>query len=326
MKQIIIIPLIILGLLVSCEVAESEMNTDIEDAIMKVIAEEDAQYGVEDWSNTESADFGLANIPEKNETGSELFERVVRDSNYVWKFARRNMDVEREVIIEVEDDTSAQSLITDHITGSFIVKQFERVWTTDGRWHRGDSVRFSEKPIDNNSQHRVMFKKRIDAAGAEHWIPVASTMKLEQAGANPGIEALQIVRDDTLITLTDFETEFYSRRHPLVLAGSRLNVLVSNDVAGEAEMVTSHLGFNPRIDRHGQRSRFHFRYVETLDNGNKLYEQDMASSNSPQRRHKGSVEVLDLRTLFDHDYAEYSTTRVGFVYDRGRRQPPSTRP
>lgn len=326
MKQLVLIIFVVLGLIVSCEVADTETNADMHEAIMKVIAEDDALYDLQDWNNTEYEDFGLASMPDKDHHVAEIFERVVRDSNYVWKFARRDMEQEREVIIEVEDDTSAQSLILDHVTGNFHVKQFERIWTDDGRWYRGDSVQFSVKPIDLNSQRRVMFKKRFDASGAEHWIPVASTMKLEQSGDALAIESLQVVRADTIITLDEFETEFYSRRHPLALVGAELRAVVSNELPDEAEMVKSRLGFIPRMDHRGHGSRSHFLFVETLDNGDKLYVQPLANNDSPERRFKGSIEAVDLRTLFDHDYMQYSMSRVGFMYDKGRRNPPGGRP
>ncbi|MBC8375384.1 MAG: hypothetical protein H8E26_05005 [FCB group bacterium] len=315
--SIISMSLVFLGVISSCGVSESNNEvTNIESAILKVIAADDSTYGIEGLGDIEDEDYSLGKALESDQS-AVLSSISVRDSNYVWKFARRGMDVERVITVEVEDDSSALALINHQITGTFYVKQFARVWTSLDTWERGDSIRFSEKPIDMSATRRVAFRKRMDNAGEAHWKPVAMTLLSGHSGETLEIEALEWVAEDSTLVLTDFGNVFYSRRNPLLLSqmgANHMNVVVSNDVEGEGEKVTGRLGYHPRLSHPDSRSRFHFHYTETLDSGDKVYTQRIFPNRLHRRHFKGFVEVIDYRTLFDHDYEDYSSATLGFIY------------
>ena len=265
----------------------------------------------------EDDDFTLGKTVGTTQSGSSFQIESLRDSNYVWRFSRRNMDRTREITIEVEDDSSAIALITHHITGTFHVRQFERVWTSADTWERGDSVRFSEKPIDMTANRRVAFKKRMDDAGEEHWKAVAMTLVYSQSSNALAIASMEWEAEDSVLVLSDFDTVFYDRRTPLLmsfLGTNRINVLVDNDVPADAEMVMSRLGYHPRLNGPELRNRVRLNYVETTDLGEKVYSKRIFPAVFPQRHFKGFVEVIDHRTLFDHDYEIYASATLGFVY------------
>ena len=319
MKKYSIIPIsfLILGIIFSCGVSESNNGIiDIESAILKVIAADDSTYGIEGLADIEDEDYSLGKAPDSDQSDGS-FSITMRDSNYVWRFARRGMAVERVVTVEVEDDSSAQALISHHITGTFYVKQFARVWTSLDTWERGDSIRFSEKPIDMGATRRVAFRKRLDDAGETHWKPVAMTLLSGHSGESLDIEALEWVAEDSTLVWTDFGNVVYSRRNPLLLSQmgvNHMNVVVSNDADGEMEKVIGRLGYNPRVGNPDSRSRFHFFFVETLDTGDKVYSRRIIPNRLHRRHFKGFVEVIDYRTLFDHNYENYSSATVGFIY------------
>jgi len=310
---IIILSLSILVLFTACSTAGTEPGSDAEAAIMKVIAA-DSTLGTQDFEDIENEDFGLYNLPVEDHGTMELFHRIVRDSNYVWAFGRTDMERVPEIIIEFEDDSSAQALISEHITGIFHVRQFERIWVSDDRWVRGDSVRFSQKAIDLNTVQRVQFRKRLDPADEEHWLPIAKTFLKGQSGSTLDIEGLEFNGETGAVVVSDFETVFYGRANPLVIPPMRnthLDVLVSNDVAEEGEMVSSRMGIRSHMD--GRRFRSHFIYLETRESGEKVYAMRLAPTRDPQF-YAGFVEVMDFRTLFDHDHEEYSVAMVGLNF------------
>jgi len=317
MKYYSIAMFVALVFLTACDVTETDQTTNIEDAIMKMIAADDSTYGIDGLGNIEDEDYSLGKALVADQTQTTLSIESLRDSNYVWRFGRSGMNVEREITVEVEDDTSAVALIEHHITGTFHVRQFVRVCTSDSEWVRGDSVRFSTKPIEMTSTRRVAFKKRLDDAGEEHWKPIAMTLLSGHSGDVLDIEALEWVAEDSILDLTDFGDVFYSRRDPFVLSQqgvNRMNVILSNEVEGEAELVKGKLGYHPRLTRPDSRSRFHFHYTETLDNGDKVYSQRILPTRMHRRHFKGFLEVIDFRTLFDHDYETYTSATLGFIY------------
>jgi len=325
MRKLFVLALITMGFLVSCEIAETDTNTDVEDAIMRAIAADDSTYGLDGLGDIDEEYYSLGKAVSEAQLSLEAIELTSLDSNYVWSFGRRGMEVEREVIVEVENDSAAQALISHHMTGTFIVRQFDRVWTGERTWDRGDSVRFSEKPIDMTTHRRVAFRKRVNDAGEEQWIPTAMTLLSGRAGSTLDIEALEWIAEDSTMVLSDFDTEYYSRRQPLVLSRSgvnQVNIIVSNDVEGEAEQVIGRLGYNPRMSRPDARSRFHSYYTETLENGDKVYVQRVAPIRQHHRHFKGFVEAIDYRTLFDHDYVEYASATLGFIYTTRERVRP----
>lgn len=323
--QFIVLFVIILGMFVACDVAESDTSTSIEDAIMRVIAADDSTYGIEGMADIEDEDYALGKSLGGDRYPESISMMSLRDSNFVWRYSRRGMEVDRSVTVEVEDDSSALALITHSITGTFHVRQFERVWTSGSEWERGDSIRFSEKPIEMTSTRRVAFRKRLNRAGEEQWKPVAMTLLTGHSGEVLDIEALEWVAEDSTLVLTDFGNVFYNRNHPLLLSQSganHMNVVLSNNTEGEGEKVTGRLGFHPRLSHPDSRSRFHFRYTETLDTGDKVYTQLIHPNRHHRRHFKGFVEVIDFRTLFDHDYLEYTSATVGFIYTTRERMRP----
>lgn len=321
----IILPLMLLMMLVACEDTNSNIELDAQDAILKLIAADDSTYGIDDMGNIEDEDFILGKSVLPATSSNTIYMPAMRDSNFIWRFGRTDMNVERDILVEMEDDTSAVALITHHITGTFHVKQFERIWLDTETWERGDSIRFSEKPIDMTAQRRVSFKKRISPLGGERWKPIAMTLQTGTSGSALEIETLEWVAEDSTVILSDFENVFYSRRDPLLLSqhgANQMNVLVSNDVAEEGELVKGRFGYHPRMGRPDARSRFHFQYVETMENGDKRYTKDIAPVRHHRRHFKGFIDVLDFRTLFDHDYLEYSSATIGFVYTTRQRVQP----
>lgn len=319
------LPLLMLMGLIACEESDSNMELDAEDAILKLIADDDSTYGIDGMENVENEDFTLGKSLMSAASNLTHHMPAMRDSNFVWRFGRTGMNVERDVLVEVEDDTSAIALITHHITGTFHVKQFERFWLDTETWERGDSIRFSEKPIDMTAHRRVSFKKRISPLGGERWKPIAMTLQTGTSGSALEIETLEWVAEDSTVILSDFENVFYSRRDPLLLSqlgANHMNIMVSNDVTGEAEFVKGRFGYHPRMGRPDARSRFYFQYVETMENGDKRYTKDIAPVRHHRRHFKGFIDVLDFRTLFDHDYLEYSSATIGFVYTTRQRVQP----
>jgi len=317
-KLLLLLSVVTLGLIVSCDVAENNQTTDIEDAIMKVISADDSTYGIEGLGNIEDEDYSLGKALEGTQVAIEPSVLSLRDSNYVWRFGRSGMEAEREITIEVEDDSSALALISHHITGIFHIRQFERVWTAVDTWEMGDSVRFSQKAINMTTHRRVAFKKRLNAAGLEQWKPIAMTLLTGHSGESLDIEALEWVAEDSTLILTDFDTVLYDRRHPLLLSRVGVNqvnvVLSNNDLEDEAEMVTGRLGYHPQLNGPDSRSRFLFHYVETLGTGDKVYSQRIIPVRVYPRNFKGFVEAIDYRTLFDHDYPDYTSATLGFIY------------
>lgn len=293
----------------SCEVTETTESSDAELMILTYIAEDDSSFAIDDWDDNEDLDLGLA----KNVEGVESAYAVdVFDSTSIWRFGRLNMSREREVLVEMENDSMALAQIIHHVTGDFHVRQYERTWLDDGSWERGDSIRFSVKPIVLDLEQRVMFRKRVNNAGEERWRPVMRSMVYGSSG--PEIENLHWIAGDSMQVITDFEDTLYGWNNQLVLISSvphQLEVEISNDVPGEAEFVRGSQGFH----RHNQdRRRDVFQYVSSTDSGSKIYESRMMGPDRPRRMYRGHVRVLDLRTLYDHDYVEYSAATLHYTY------------
>ncbi len=314
---LLIIIVLTLGIFISCELSENDETISIEANIKRIIATDAGTYSIDGMEDTELEDFVLNKALVPTESSAASYSTMILDSNSVWRFGRRNMNKDREIIVEVETDSSATALITHHITGTFHVREFERVWLDDGSWERGDSVRFSEKPIDMNVNRHVNFRKRTNAAGEERWIPTSMTMAYGSSGEALDIQSLEWVAGDSVKLVTDFETNYYDRRHPLHFMMRRVNQLkvnVSNAVAGNAETVTGRFGLNQRPADADSRNRVKLQYRETLDTGEKVYGRHIPGVNRPQRHFKASLEALDQRTLYDHDYNLYSSSTLGFVY------------
>jgi hypothetical protein len=309
----------------SCSVSEPDQNSEIEDAILSLIAADDSTYGIEGMDDVEDDDLSLGKSVSAPETEQYLTVETALDSSYIWRFGRSDMQTEREITVEVESDSSAVALISHHVTGIFHVRQFERVWTSSTTWERGDSVRFSEKTIDMTINRRVAFRKRTLPDGSERWLATAMTLAYGSSGDALDIQSLEWIAEDSVRVLDAFETTFYSRGEPLslsIMGANQMNVIVSNDVADEAEAVIARLGFNPRVHDPNLRNRIHLQYVETLDSGDKVYSRSVPASQHPLRYFKGFIEVMDMRTLFDHDFTTYQSATLGFIYTMRRHVHP----
>jgi len=316
-RAIVMVFLITLALLWSCGVNETDQNAQIEADILSLIAADDSSYSIEGLDDIEDDDLALGKSSPAVETEMILTTDAVLDSSYVWRFGRSAMHTEREITVEVENDSAAVALISHHITGIFHARQFNRVWTSPTAWERGDSVRFSEKPIDMTINRRVAFRNRTLPNGNQRWQATAMTLAYGSSGNALDIQSLEWVAEDSVRVLDDFENVFYVRGDPLSFAMSgvnQINVVLSNDVPDEAEAVIARLGFNPRVHGPDLRNRIHFQYVETLDSGDKVYSRSVPAVQYPHRFFKGFIEVLDQRTLYDHDYLNYDAATLGFIY------------
>jgi len=316
-KIIVLIVILMIGGLWSCEVSETDQISDVEDTIMRIIAADDSTYAIDGFENISNESFPLNKTSEATAIELMAMTEVVIDSNYIWRFGRSDMSNTQEVTIEIENDTAAVSLISHHITGVYHVQQFNRIWTSDSTWIVGDSVRFSQKPIEMTIDRRVAFRKRVLLDESERWMATDMTLAYGSSGEALNIHSLEWVAEDSTKILDDFETTFYGRANPLVFAMqgfNHINVIVSNDVIGNAESIVGKFGFHPRLNGPGLRNRVFYQYIETLESGDKVYSSLIPAVQRPLRHFKGFVEVLDFRTLFDHDYETYSAATVGFIY------------
>ena len=312
-----IITVLALVLVWSCDISETDSNAEVESSILSLITADDSSFGIDGMEDMEDEEYVMAKAAPEAMEETSLYPALLRDSTSIWRYSRRNMSQEREVTVEVETDSSAVALITHHITGTFHVRQFERVWTSDSTWERGDSIRFSQKAIDMTVNRRVSFRIRTMNNGDQRWRPVSMALAYGSTGNALDIMALEWVAEDSVVILDNFDTQFYDREHPLILsiAGqNRANVRLVNDTAGEGEMVKGNWGYHPRLNGPDLRRNDNFHYVETLDNGEKLYSRGVQAPNRPHRQFRGSIQIVDFRTLFDHDAANYSGAILGFNY------------
>jgi hypothetical protein len=315
-NQVVLLSLFTMLFLWNCDVTETNEMDGAEDAILSMIELDDSTYALDGWDDIEESDFSLAK--QSPGVAEDDFGQVLHfDSTSVWRFGRRDMNQERTISIEVEDDTSAIALISHHISGTFHSRQFQRVWTSDSTWERGDSIRFSTKPIDLTVERRVAFIKITDNDGAEHWRPVSRTMAYGSSSNELELSSLEWIARDSIRVLDDFSNRFYGQSDPLVLivaGNNRLNAHVSNETDGETELVRGHWGYHPRLNEVGMRTQINLRYVESAEDGSKTYSRRIDAPNRPNRMFRGSLKVVDYRTLFDHDYPSYDAVTLGFTY------------
>ena len=95
---------------------------------------------------------------------------------------------------------------------------------------------------------------------------------------------------------------------------NRFNVQVTNAEAGEAESVVGRMGFHPRLTGADLRHIRPFVFQGEQGDGIKQYSRLLDAPVRPLRHFRGSVEVIDAATLYDHDYAQYDAAWLGFVY------------
>ena len=306
----------------SCEVSETGTSADIESSILTLIAADDSSFIIDGMENVEDEEYALGKAAPGTAAEPHFVTDVRHDSTSVWRFGRRNMSQTRVVTMEEETDSSALALVSIHITGSFHVRQFERVWTSDSTWVCGDSIRFSVKPIDLTVDRRVAFRKRILANGEQRWRTVAKTVAYGSTGNELDLTALEWRVGDSLRVLNNFESRFYRADRPLILSilgGTRVSVRLMNDTAGEAEMVQGNWGYHSNQDALDLRQHGNFHYIETLDNGQKRYGRWVSAPDRPLHQFRGSIQVVDLRTLFDHDYPVYNAALLSFQYTLSRQ-------
>ena len=311
------LPILVLFVMVftwSCDVTESSPNAGVEETIAKIISADNESFGFQGWGDEE---FTLDKDTQNNAAGITMTPDLERDSSYIWNFRKIGMQHTREMIIEVEDDTSALALITDHVTGTFHIRQFDRYWITDTRWVRGDSVQFSQKNIDYTLNHRVAFRKRMNAAGQEFWEPMATTLVTGGAGETVSINSLNWVRGDSVFNMSDFESSFYPTRGPVayfLLNARQINMEMGNS-SDASELVKGRLEYYRTPDRPGMSRPLKLRYRETLDSGDKVYGGRIARVNGPVQFFQGTLEVLDSRTLFDHAFTDYSNAVLAWSFE-----------
>ncbi len=316
-KSSLLLLALTLGFIGSCGVMETEEQATVENTILKLIDAEGGDFGFEGFENAEELEFDLAKslVPAQSDAAMET--ENLRDSSYIWRFGRREMHREREVSVEQEDDSSALALISDHITGMFHVRQFERVWTSDSTWGRGDSVQFSQKPIDMVLIQRVAFRKRIGPNGNERWIPAELTLARGASDESMSIQGLNWMRGDSVFSMSLDEDTFFPAfgRHVVkILRARRVGVVVSNTITDGRESVHMKFDFVPRDRARVIRKRAHLRYTETLDSGENVYLGRVPHVDRPLRHVKGFMEVLDQRTLFDHSYGFYTSSILTYSY------------
>lgn len=317
---ILIITILSLGMIWSCDVTETKQNGDVEDTILNLILTDNAGAEFEGFENED--DFSLSKNPDETQVESAVEVDRVRDSSYVWRFGRTAMHREREITVEIEDDTSALALISNHITGIFHVRQFNRLWTSDSTWERGDSVQFSHKPIDFNLNQHVVYHKRINAEGEEQWKKMSSTLAYGSSSEAISIQSLGWVRQDSLLVMENFGENFYTKSRALLshlLRSRQLQLTVSNSASDTPDLVKASLIYVPQTGRI-LRKRFGLGFNETLESGANLYSRRLAQIDFVPQIIKGTIEVIDARTLFDHSFTEYASATVAYSFQVRQRQ------
>lgn len=319
MKRTMILVLSMTGFLFlwSCEATEPDNSAEIENTLLRLIEADDSTFSIEGMDNADDIDFMLGKNTDQVEFSAQD-QLMLRDSLYIWRFGRSNMDRNREITIDVETDTSAEATIIYTITGTFHVHQYERNLTSDSSWERGDSVRFSEKPIDMSIERRVQFRLVERPGHGEHWRVTAFTPAYgSSSGSDLAIARMEWVVGDSLITLEDFGNTFIGR--PLNLEFgvedlNQINVYVTNNILDENEAVIGKMHHHPRLDGPRMRRHVRFEYQGSNDSGEKLYSRQVNAPNHPGRRLNSTLHVTDLRTLFDHDYLQYDAASLSVSY------------
>ena len=161
----------------------------------------------------------------------------------------------------------------------------------------------------------VLLHKRTNPDGDDVWVIMGVTATY---GASPnttlGIEAISIQFGDSTLVLDDFANYYFNRENAIRFHFNRfgrIEAMISNDVSDEAESVNGIWGGHPRLPnlRH-----VGFRYMETNGDGYKVYAQLIRPEFHPNRHKRGQVQVIDFRTLFDHDYLAFNSVAVGMMY------------
>ncbi len=305
-----------LALLWSCDVTATDHTAEIENTLLRLLEADDSSYTIIGMEDTDDLDLLGKGIAAEASTGNE-FGPDLFDSLSIWRFGRTGMQMERDITIDVEGDTAATATIVHHISGTFHVRQYERTWTSDSTWERGDSIRFSEKPMDLTMTRRVQFRER-ETDGARRWRVTAITPVVGGSATCPiDLVRLEWIAEDTTITLENFGDTFYELPLALEFATEGTNevrVYLTSDMAGESEAVVGKWHHHPRLQGPHTREQNRFAYVGTNAEDEKMYMRMVDTPQFPNRRMQGFIDVIDHRTLFDHDYINYDATSLGLQY------------
>ncbi|MCF7796225.1 MAG: hypothetical protein K9N11_02890 [Lentisphaeria bacterium] len=289
----------------------------IEEQILALLASEDSLYELDDFDNTDQMDFGLG----KGIANLQMVPGPF-DSAAVWRFWRTGMARQRlEPEITVENDSLAYARLTDQITGTFHVLQRERVWTDDTTWTVGDTVGYSEKPIQMVLGRKVRFEYLPNPANEYHWHRTGMT-PLYGGSVDGTIDFVRLVLTnlvtDSSRVLSDFENHYISMlRQPLAFARgdtARADLFVLNGDSALPEWVRYKWDFHHF--RPVPPAREIMRYTGTNDDGEKRYTR-IFELRGRDRVFKAYVEAVDARTLFDHSYTTYHSQILGFHYRGG---------
>lgn len=292
-------------------------NGDIEEQILALIAAEDSLYEVDDFDNTDQMDFGMG-----KQTVDQQMVPGPFDSTAIWRFWRTDMARQRlEPEIIVENDSLVYAVLTHQITGTFHVLQRERVWTDDSTWTVGDTVGYSEKPIQMVLGRKVRFEYLPNPGNEYHWRRTGMT-PLYGGSVDGTIDftrlALTNLVTDTTRILSDFENHYISMlRQPLEFARgdtARVDLFVLNGDNDLPEWVRYKWDFHHF--RPVPPAREIMRYTGTNDDGEKRYTR-VFELRGRDRIFKAYVEAVDARTLFDHSYTLYNSQILGFHYRGG---------
>ncbi len=310
--------LVVIGMTLfwSCQVNKDDL-TQIEEEILALINADDSTFSLEGFSDG-MLDFFLGKpVPDASTFQDGLIPDVF-DSNYVWRFRRSDMQVEREVNVDVQNDTSAFVSFTFHVTGNFHTLRYSRHWTSDSTWEQDTLVSETIKPIDITINRYAQFRYREEMGmNQHHWRYVGSTVAYgTSSNATVGISALSFDNGDTTLVLDDFSNTFFGPWHPILFyvnEQGRLTVHVTNsEVPDSAESVIGHWGFHRHLS--GVREFLRFHYAGSEDDGTKDYVRFVVAPQYPYRRFAGMIQVLDLRTLFDESYPYYNAAVLNFHY------------
>ena len=315
---LLIISMMAVGSLWQCDKIDDPANStnSITDQILALIASEDTLYEIDDMENTDAVDFGMGKVT--SETSATVFPGPF-DSTSVWRFHRTAMSRERlEPEVTVVNDSLSFALLSDQVTGMFHVLQRERVWTSDSTWTVGDTVSYSEKPIDMLLTRHVRFEYLPNFRNEYHWVRTGMT-PVYGGSVDGTIDFVRLTLrnlvTDSSRTMTDFENTYLSiLRRPLEFARqdtARLDLFVLNAENTQPEWVRFKWDFNRMGPVLPSRDMMH--YLGINENNEKQYAKIFRIMGR-DRVFKAYIESVDARTLFDPSYTSYNSQILGFHY------------
>lgn len=302
-----------------CDKVNDPVNsTDdtITQQILALITSEDSLYEIDDMGDADAVDFGLGKMTV--ESAALTFPGPF-DSTSIWRFHRSEMNRQRqEPEVTVVNDSLSYATLSDHVTGIFHVLQRERVWTSDSTWTVGDTLSYTEKPIDMLLTRHVRFEYLPNLRNVYHWMRTGMT-PVYGGSVNGTLDftrlTLRNLVTDSVRTMTDFENTYISViRRPLEFARqdtARLDLFVLNSDNTQPEWVRFKWDFN-RMNPITP-SREMMRYVGTNTADEKQYAKVFRLMGR-DRVFKAYLEAVDSRTLFDPTYTTYNSQILGFHY------------